>query len=47
MAERFEHPHINFDGIGDSDPWDLIRWGWRRCGDGVWRLPGDWPPLVA
>jgi hypothetical protein len=21
--------------------------GWRLCPDGIWRVPGDWPPLVV
>jgi hypothetical protein len=25
-------------------PWKLIQHGWRRCPDGVWRKPADWPP---
>jgi hypothetical protein len=36
-----------FEGIPLMDPCDLAWWGWRRCGDGVWRLPGEWPPLVV
>ena len=26
---------------------ELIRRGWRRCPDNVWRMPADWPPLRA
>lgn len=26
---------------------EMIRMGWRRCPDGVWRIPADWPALRA
>lgn len=58
MDQDYELVGMPHGGLGVTpDAWkstgkpawlaEMIRRGWRRCPDGVWRQPADWPALRA